>query len=268
MKIIEKCSISKKNKTIENEDMVYYNDDFCVVVDGATSKSQELIFGKTGGRKAAELIIELFENNFISKYDPADAVIKIIRDRFDDFSKKNKLSLRNIHLCASVLVFSNNFKQIWSVGDCQYSINGKKYFEKKKIDQLFSEVRSVLIRCLIKSGYNEKELLEKDISRIHLEKMLLLQQLLENSNDEYGYSVLSCEGEIPKVSITNVEKGDEIVMATDGYPFLCNTLDESETELDRILNEDPLMYKIVKSTKGVYAGNISFDDRTYIRFIV
>jgi glycerophosphoryl diester phosphodiesterase len=60
----------------------------------------------------------------------------------------------------------------------------------------------------------------------------------------------------------------EIVLATDGYPFLCKTLAESEDRLNRQREEDPLNIGEFQATKAFHPDNKSFDDRTYIRFQV
>jgi glycerophosphoryl diester phosphodiesterase len=60
----------------------------------------------------------------------------------------------------------------------------------------------------------------------------------------------------------------EIVLASDGYPFLCNTLAESEERLARQREEDPLNIGAFKATKAFIPGNNSFDDRAFIRFQV
>jgi glycerophosphoryl diester phosphodiesterase len=61
----------------------------------------------------------------------------------------------------------------------------------------------------------------------------------------------------------------EIVLATDGYPFLCPTLQESEERLSRQRSTDPLnIGPDFQATKGFHPDNNSFDDRTYIRFRV
>jgi dGTP triphosphohydrolase len=65
-----------------------------------------------------------------------------------------------------------------------------------------------------------------------------------------------------------VNTGDTVVLASDGYPVLKNTLEESENELKKVIKENPLCNKDYLSTKGVKKGNMSFDDRTYIKFIV
>ena len=62
------------------------------------------------------------------------------------------------------------------------------------------------------------------------------------------------------------DNAQEIVLASDGYPELLPTLEESERALKEILAEDPLFILRHKSTKGLQKGNNSFDDRAYIRF--
>ena len=57
-----------------------------------------------------------------------------------------------------------------------------------------------------------------------------------------------------------------IILATDGYPFLMPTLNESENALARQKEIDPLNIGTFKATKAFTAGNNSFDDRTYIKF--
>ena len=60
----------------------------------------------------------------------------------------------------------------------------------------------------------------------------------------------------------------EVVLASDGYPFLCPTLAESEARLKEQIVRDPLNINTFKATKGMMTGNLSFDDRAYIRFSI
>ena len=54
--------------------------------------------------------------------------------------------------------------------------------------------------------------------------------------------------------------------SSDGYPFLKGTLHESEEALVCQLRDDPLCIRSFKATKGLMLGNVSFDDRCYLRF--
>ena len=57
-------------------------------------------------------------------------------------------------------------------------------------------------------------------------------------------------------------------LATDGDPFLRDTLSASEEALAAQLATDPLCIRTYLATKGQMAGNLSFDDRAYVRFQV
>jgi glycerophosphoryl diester phosphodiesterase len=61
----------------------------------------------------------------------------------------------------------------------------------------------------------------------------------------------------------------EIVLASDGYPFLYPTLEESEKALQHQRQYDPLnIGPHFQATKAFHPDNNSFDDRSYIRFRV
>ena len=60
----------------------------------------------------------------------------------------------------------------------------------------------------------------------------------------------------------------EIVLASDGYPRLFPTLAESEQWLDDQRRRDPLNIGDFQATKAFHPDFNSFDDRSYIRFLV
>ena len=60
---------------------------------------------------------------------------------------------------------------------------------------------------------------------------------------------------------------NEVVLASDGYPFLKPTLAASEAALAEQIANDPQNIHFFIATKGIVEGNKSFDDRTYIRFV-
>ena len=102
-----------------------------------------------------------------------------------------------------------------------------------------------------------------------VEENLKLQMAFENKNIPFGYPVLNGQGIAPSmIKVYPVKSGDEILLASDGYPVLGGTLAESEKELQRILKEDPLCFRVYRSTKGKKSCNISFDDRAYCRILV
>ncbi|MBT1176888.1 hypothetical protein JS532_04795 [Bifidobacterium callimiconis] len=107
-----------------------------------------------------------------------------------------------------------------------------------------------------------------DPARELIMPFLRLQSQFANRRGEYGYFVFDGFTD-PKYPIHTipVRPGDEVVLASDGYPKLRPTLDESERELERLRREDPHLVREFRTTKGFAPGSESFDDRTYIRFV-
>jgi hypothetical protein len=58
---------------------------------------------------------------------------------------------------------------------------------------------------------------------------------------------------------------NSVVLASDGYPRLFMTLGETEEYLMRDLAHDPLRIGQHKTTKGLLPGNVSYDDRAFLR---
>lgn len=266
-KCIEMFSSSKTGRKDDNEDLIYIDENFLAVFDGATSKSKGLWEGKTSGRLTVEIIAETIKSRFYKDID-CETAISMIQSSLCNFSKENSLKEKEIFLCASGVIYSVEKHQVWSVGDCQFSINGLVTSPTKEIDRLLSEVRSLAIRCLLLEGNTEEELLENDEARDWIMNILKRQYHLENEEGVYGFSVFSGKGTVKEFSVIDVPNGAEVIIASDGYPLLLPTLKESEEKLKEIVENDPLCYKQYLSTKGLVKGNQSFDDRSYLRFRV
>lgn len=61
------------------------------------------------------------------------------------------------------------------------------------------------------------------------------------------------------------------MLASNGYPQLCRTLEESEAKLLEIIAEDPLCLGFgggKADVKGIMEGMENFDDRTYVRVMM
>lgn len=268
MKIIEKKIDSKSKDITKCEDGLYADENFIAVIDGVTSKGKYLWDGMTSGCYAKEILLEGIRNmpKSAEHYFVIEYLNKLLNRKY--FEKR--VTLDNTELLrACIIIYSNYHKQIWSFGDCQCMVNNKLYNNSKKVDSIISEMRSMMIKSYLISGKTEKDFFRDDLARKAILPFLKQQQYFENSNEDYGYDVLNGQKIITSnIKVIQVQKGDEIVLATDGYPVLKNTLSKSEYELNEIVKKDPLCYKIFKATKGISEGNKSFDDRAYIRFTV
>ena len=267
VKIIESLCASKSGCQSDCEDVLVRTPNFVAVVDGATDKTGMRLDGKTGGRLAAELIGKVLEDNDDMAELDGNAVVAHIQSALQSYAKYIRTEYGEIPLTASAAIYSIAKRQVWIVGDCQCMTGGKLYANNKKVDAILSEARALAIHMLLQSGVTEQELLHDDRSRQFIMPWLQMQHLLENSSDDYGYPVFSCNGVVKEFLSVDVPAGSSVVLATDGYPKLMPTLEESEAVLEQIRRDDPLCYRLYKSTKGIKEGNEYFDDRTYVSFL-
>ncbi len=169
-------------------------------------------------------------------------------------------------LTASVGIYSKQKRQVWLIGDCQAIVNKEYYDNPKPQEAILSQKRSQVLKELILKGYPKEQVLEKDPGREAILSGIIkgcqYQNILYSVVDGFPIPV-------DKVKVIDVPKGSkEVILSTDGYPFLRDTLKESERLLKELLEEDPLLIDKYKATKAYMNGYNSFDDRTYVRFLV
>ena len=168
-------------------------------------------------------------------------------------------------LCASAVIFSRVRREVWMVGDCQCII-GDEYFDNPKpYEYQLAEMRAAKVRELLIAGVPKSDLLQtNDPARESMIPTML--EVMQNQNITYavidGFPIPESK---VKVIPLNFQKW-QIVLASDGYPRLANTLAESESLLQQQRDTDPLNIGAFKATKAFVDGNNSFDDRSYIRF--
>ena len=166
-------------------------------------------------------------------------------------------------LAASAVIFSRLRREIWMIGDCQCMVNGGLFENPKPYEAELAAKRA----DIIKHSSNQDDFTVFDTAReaiIHE----MMQIMRKQQNVKYAVIDGAC---IPKehVRVLTLDfQPKEIVLASDGYPFLHPTLEASEAALHRQLIEDPLNIGTFQATKGCMKGNNSFDDRAYIRFKV
>ena len=172
-------------------------------------------------------------------------------------------------LTASCIVFSRLRREIWMVGDCQCllaplstSAPTYSYYDNPKpYEQELAEKRAAIIQA---SKLPPDTFLTDDTAR-----QAIIPRMLETMQEQNKSYAVVDGFVIPeqKVRILTLDfQPWEIILASDGYPFLEPTLEASEKRLADQRASDPLNIGAFKATKGFLTGNNSFDDRAYIRF--
>lgn len=295
MKIIESCIIGKKSPEACEDGMVV-TDDFIAVIDGSTSKTpKHLNPDMKNGRYAMMLISEYIREELktdASVDEFCQGVTAYIYNKvYEKLGVEERLKEHpEERLTASAILYSRTRNEVWMVGDCQAIIDGKLYENGKPYEEKIARKRVELIA----QGLSPAEA-RKQIEPLLIEAMLSGQNLTYTVIDGFpiyreGVKVVSvsdscsvqnsvsssdscsvqdpvsCSGSA-SASDTIPSSSSEIVLASDGYPFLKPTLAASEAALAEQIANDPQNIHSFIATKGIVEGNKSFDDRTYIRFV-
>ena len=288
MKIIESSIIGKKSQEACEDGMVV-TDDFIAVIDGSTSKTpKHLNPDMKNGRYAMMLISEYIREELkadASVDDFCQGVTAYIYNKvYEKLGVEERLKEHpEERLTASAILYSRTRNEVWMVGDCQAIIDGKLYENGKPYEQEIARKRVELIEQGLSPAEARKQI-----------EPLLIKAMLSGQNRTYtvidgfpiyreGVKVVSVsdscsvqdsvQDSVPcsdsvSASGTIFVSSSEIVLASDGYPFLEPTLAASEVALAEQIANDPQNIHSFIATKGIVEGNKSFDDRTYIRFSV
>jgi len=268
-KVIQQFLAGKENE-YECEDKIIILDDYICILDGATSKS-ELRFDS---KKSGLIIGEIIENEF--RNIPPDFNLEDLIQTLTDSIRRFYVH-RNLYdhmknnpvdrLSASMVIYSNYYNEVWIIGDCQCMIGKTNYTNNKLIDTILANTRAFFLETEILKGKTINELRKNDTGRDFILPLLKEQARFQNTklNSKYSYSVI--DGfEINLKDVKRIKvNGKSIVLASDGYPKLFDTLEDSENYLNFIIKNDPLCFRLFKSTKGVSINANSFDDRAYIK---
>ena len=295
MKIIESSIIGKKSQEACEDGMVI-TDDFIAVIDGSTSKTPKYLYpDMKNGRYAMMLISEYIREELkadASVDDFCQGVTAYIYNKvYEKLGVEEQLKEHpEERLTASAILYSRTRNEVWMVGDCQAIIDGKLYENGKPYEQEIArkrvelieqglspaearkQIEPLLIEAML-SGQNQTypvidgfPVYREGVKVVSLSDSSSVQDSVSSSDSCSVQDPVSCPGSA-SASDTIPSSSSEIVLASDGYPFLKPTLAASEAALAEQIANDPQNIRSFIATKGIVEGNKSFDDRTYIRFV-
>lgn len=262
---------SKTHLESDCEDSIFVSEHFAAVIDGVTTKSTRKYLNETPGRACSQLLMKALEG--LPDRSTAKQAVEYLTSSV--FSMYNQLGIEERVLncpaeraSAGVVIFSNYRNEIWMVGDCQCMVDKTVYTNAKPIDSLLSDIRSLYIQTELKLGKSFDDILSTDGGREFILPLLERQHVFQNSfeKNEFTYGVIDGFN-VPEseIKVINLSHPIHLILASDGYPCLFETLTQSEKYLNEILKSDPLCFQKFKSTKGLKPGNSSFDDRAFLR---
>lgn len=270
-----------KGNASQMEDTWMANEHYTAVFDGATAKAAfRFSDGRTPGQVAAQTLAR---------------TMAMLPPELDAFQAVQRLSaalrqdLDGHRGEASGVIYSHFRHEIWMVGDCQFALlhqdgSFEQHHTEKAIDHILSHWRADILHSYLSRGLMTPQQIQADdpgrrIIQPFITRQVLYQNLDPNGNPAPLRDNGSCAGidlafgvfdgtPIPEQFIEVypiAEDTEEIILASDGYPRLFPTLEETERHLHQLLIEDPLCIGPLCGTKGIKPGNEAHDDRTYLK---
>lgn len=250
--------ICGKHTAADCEDGIVITNNFAAVIDGSTSKTPKRLDPSMKNGRFAMLLISEYIKQMPADYTMNNFCRGITLRFAEEYAKRGIAEDMAKHpeerLTASAIIYSNSRKEVWMVGDCQAIIDGEHYDNSKPYEQEIAMQRATLI----KNGMSPKE------ARCAIEPQLI-KAMLEGQNRQYAV----IDGTPIYMPGTRIVTASHcVVLASDGYPTLLPTLHESEEALAQHLTDDPQNITDFIATKGLVEGNVSFDDRAYIKLTI
>ncbi|MCK9286129.1 MAG: hypothetical protein M0P29_01020 [Sphaerochaetaceae bacterium] len=268
MEMIESILVPKTGNEILCEDGLFFDGRFAAVIDGCSASKTPKWGAPSPGvvakncclRVLSSLPTEATMHMAFSLMDKAIHDWYVIHDMVNEANEDASLRCG-----AYVAIVSAYHRQVWVLGDCQVLVDSILHAARKDVDVLMETLRAFLLEA------DELRQTEGEAVRL-LEPIMQLQPLFQNNNQAKAFWYPALDGFLTDMGAVKVFQLSidpvEVVLATDGYPVVTGTLKESERLLAKLLESDPLCFRENRATKGVTPGNLSYDDRTYLRLFV
>ena len=167
-----------------------------------------------------------------------------------------------------ISVFHAPSGTLWRVGDCPFRMNGITYDNEFEVETIAARQRAVTIEAMILNGHRIEDLLGDPG---YLDSFSpYFHSLLDFANRDthpLGFGVINGL-RVPDnlVQVFDIPKTvSELIITSDGYPVVADTLADTEVALEGLLKRDPLCIREHICSKGLTHDQVSFDDRTYLK---
>jgi len=249
------------------EDFIHRSRHYLAVIDGASSTAPPV-----NGRKPGRLIAELVDAalHTMPPRLPARKFFLALSEKVGAALAPHWPAGRIEKPTASVLVYSVSEREVWALGDGWIRIGETCHALKIPYGEAYTLLRCAYLQLRLAEGSSTEELLADPSAFELIRPFIDIQWRIQNRlPPPFGYGVLngapSCVDYIRRFKVA---PGEEVTLASDGYPQLGSNLAASEAILREALVRDPLMISLYPQVKGLLPGQRSYDDRAWLRFRV
>lgn len=271
MEVIEQITVGRLGNPELCEDVIFVSSDFAAVFDGVPDRSGNLWRGMKGGRFAALLLAEALLSELTADATAVECFNLLTERLGQAISAQRPEGFAADAPAATALIYSAARREVWRVGDGLFAVDGVTTAKPMLIDEVMTQFRIAYIESLLAGGMSAAEVAEQDQEAVWQALLPVLAQQHHFANNplagRFAYGVVN-GSVIPPVFIDCVrldENAKELVIASDGYPRLFKTADETEAFLAEVNEQDPLRIGRYPHLRAKRPEWSSVDDRAYLR---
>lgn len=271
IKPIECATVSKTGDSRGNHDAVVVNENYIGVIDAYQARGWRAWDGKPAGIFARDIIVAGLEA-LIADTSAEDA-IRTLEHALQGESAHAMQAMDDEVVAfpmARLLVYSVAHKQIWRLGDSPFAIDGELHYELSPALQEAAAKRCEVMKHFLENPKSDlKDLVNNDYGRSAAMDLIVAEERRVD-----GVEVLSGRPDVDidtllsHLEVVDVASGQELILATDGFPRVLATLEESQAWFAAQRARDPLFINDFKSLRGASDDEAGYDDRSYVRFLV
>lgn len=266
MEVVEQFVAGKLPDPRRCEDAIVLAGEYAAVIDGATDITGRTYHGMAGGRWAMQACRDAVRA-FPAGLGAQTAVAALTSEMAVRLDPALPAADRP---SASVTIYCATRREVWQIGDVGFAHAGlcaAQGAPRKRIDRIAADFRAAFLAAEVAAGNLSPAERTTDPARPVIRQLIARQGALRNTTGRFGFAGIDGSPVPAELVVVHPVPPDvtELAIATDGYPLIAPTLAESEAILARHLETDPWCVHDPAGTKGVLDGQLSFDDRAYLR---
>lgn len=162
-------------------------------------------------------------------------------------------------------LYAAGSNEIWRVGDCKFRTAGRVVENGFEAEEICANARAMVLKSWLANGITPEDIMaSKDYLGVISDLLYAESSFLNRPGDPMTVGAVIGGG----VSDVFLERftpdPGHLVITSDGYPTVLDTLAATEAALAETLATDPLCIDQNRQCKGLGPGLLSFDDRSYI----
>ena len=269
--VLESASVAKCGDERGNHDALVINDNYVAVFDALQARGWRAWDKLPAGVFARTVMVSTLES--LPGDMDAKGVIRALQEALQERTQRCIEEMEDDQIYAypqsRALIYSIAKREIWRLGDSPFCIDGKLNYQRSEGYEKAAEKRAEVLELFLANPLSDmKDLINTDYGRSSAMDIIIEEeQRVDGVQTLSGRPDVDIDVLLDNVEVFAVEPGAELILASDGYPRILATLQESEQWLEDERARDPLFVRDYKALQGAKDEEAGYDDRSYVRFI-